>query len=128
MDSLATQLETITALRQVFAYPPDAITATPAAFVDYPTITFDDTYGGLTDVKTFQVEVLVPAGVDRVARSQLAPFCSVSGTSSVRAALESGDYVFSVPDVKSITFDFRDYNDVKYRAAIFEIEVTGSEP
>jgi hypothetical protein len=92
MDAVGDRLDTIAGLR-VFAYPPGSVTP-PAAVVSYPEgIEFDATYGRGSDRMTLPVVVVVGKASDRAARDKLGAYCDGSGASSVKAVLESGEYL-----------------------------------
>lgn len=126
MDQVATQLATITGLR-VTAYPPDNVQV-PAAVVSWPdSYTYDETYRRGMDRLTLPVLVLVQRTPDRVARSALAIYCNGSGSSSIKAVLESGTYTaFDSLRVESVAFDVVTFAGTDYTAATFSIDVVGS--
>lgn len=125
MDQVATQLDTITGLR-VFAHPPGTVVP-PAAVVSYPeTYTFDETYGRGMDRLTLPVVVVVGKPTERSTRDRLAAYCDGSGSSSVKAVLESGAYsAFHMLRVVDIEFDAVTIGGTDYMAALFTVDIAG---
>lgn len=124
MTELEAALDTIEDLRVVTVG--DKVVP-PAAFITYPPgIDFDGTYGRGTDAIELQAVVVVGRTVARETRRALAAYCAGSGSSSVKAALESYAYTEAdVVDVPHADFDVWPIAGVDYMAAIFEVKITG---
>jgi hypothetical protein len=125
MQAVSDRLDTIAGLR-CFGYPPGTVSP-PAAIVSYPDhLTFDETYGRGMDRLTLPVVVVVGRPTDRSTRDRLTAYCDGSGTSSVKAVLESGTYTaFDVIRVTGIEFDTVSIAAVDYLAAIFDLDIAG---
>jgi hypothetical protein len=126
MDQVATQLDTISGLR-VTAFPADSVSP-PAAIVSYPgTYTYDETYGRGMDRLSLPVVVVVGKPYDRSTRDNLAGYCDGSGSSSVKAVLESGTYTaFSTVRVESVEFDVLTIAGTDFMAALFTLDIAGT--
>ena len=125
MDQVAARLATITNLR-VFGYPADDAKP-PFAIVDFPDeYTYDETYGRGMDRMTLPVNVYVPRVVDRTLPDQMSAYASGSGSTSVKAVLESGIYTaFDTIRVSRAEFDWVKYGSGDYLAALFTLDITG---
>lgn len=125
MDEVGAQLDTISGLR-VFDYPAQRIEP-PAGILDYPEIIFDETYGRGMDRMTLPVYIAVGQVSDRASRLTLAPYCSGSGSSSVKAVLEAGTYTaFDVLRVMSVDASaVLTVAGVEYAAALFDVDIIG---
>lgn len=125
MDAVANRLDTIAGLR-VVAYP-DGQVNPPCAVVAMPSdISFDATYARGSDRLTLPVVVLVSGTVPRMARDAMAAYCDGSGSSSIKAVVESGSYTaFDSVRVTGIQFDAYTYGGVEYPAAIFDLDIYG---
>lgn len=97
MNVLSVATELAEALRQihpepgvqlrVHEYVPDTI-AVPAAFVSFPTITYDAAMGDLDHIAIFEVHVVLSRVSDKWGMRNLAPYLAALGTHSVKAAIE----------------------------------------
>src|SRR5690349_7034437 len=131
VDELADRLDAaVPALRAVHRFGPDAkrLEVLPAAIVALPTdaIRYLETYnqGGPAATATIPVVVAVSKVHSRSAHATLAGFLSAAGSSSIRAAIESGVYVHSssptcstgVPDELQIAGD-------TYLSAVFDVMI-----
>lgn len=126
MAEVAARLDTIAGLR-CFAWPPGTATP-PAAVVGYPTeYRYDETYGRGMDRMTLPVVVLVDGKpTDRKARDRLAAYVNGSGSSSIKAVLESGVYTaLDTLRVTGVEVDVYQLAAVEYLAAIFDIDIAG---
>jgi len=125
MTQVAQRLDTITGLR-VFDYPPAKVTP-PAAVVAYPDdLTFDATYGRGADRLTLPVVVVVGKASDRASRDQLAAYCNGTGTRSVKAVVEAGEFTaFHTVRVVGAEFDVVSIAGSEYIAALFELDIFG---
>lgn len=125
MQAVADRIDTISGLR-VYAYPADNIAA-PAAVVTYPeTYLFDETYGRGMDRMDLRVVVLVGKVSDRATRGNVAGYVAGSGSSSVKAVVESGTYTaFDSCRVRDVEFDLVAMAGVEYLAATFTIDIAG---
>lgn len=127
MGQLATRLQTITVLQQVFDHPVDSISP-PAAMVAWPDeVDYDLTYKRGADEITLPVLVIVGRVSDTAARDQLSRHVDGSGTNSIKAVLESGTYTaMDSVTVAKATFEVITYQDVDYLAALFTVDVVGT--
>ncbi|SCG38234.1 hypothetical protein [Micromonospora zamorensis] len=125
MTEVAERLRTIPNLR-VYDYPPGTATA-PAAIVSYPeSITYDETYGRGMDRMALPVVVLIGRPTDRNTPDKLAAYANGSGSSSVKAVLESGTYTaFDDLRVESADFDVVSLGGTDYMAGMFNLNVWG---
>lgn len=125
MQAVADRLGTIAGLR-AYPYPADSI-AIPAAVVGYPEITFDMTYRRGLDRMKLPVWLVVSDVSDRAARDALALFVSGSGTTSVKAVLESGAYAaFGTVRVEGAVPGTVTIAAVDYDAYRFDLDITGA--
>lgn len=119
MDAIGTALATITGLR-VFDFPPKAAQP-PFAFCDLPeSMTYDYTMARGKDSATVQVFVGVASANDRNARDQIAAYLAGSGSSSIKAAVDSSGR----RRVTSATVGPIEVAGVTYVGAVFSVEVT----
>lgn len=130
VGELADRIATVSGIRRVYRFGPDAkrIEAVPAAIVALPTdpINYLETYkqGGPAATATIPVIVVVSKVHSRSAHELIAGFLSAAGSSSIRAAIESGVYVHSssptcstgVPDELPIAGD-------TYLSAVFDVQI-----
>jgi len=126
MDEIGDRLDMIAGLR-VRKHPAGSVTP-PAALVAYPDdITYDETYARGMDRLTLPVVLVVGKASDRAARNELAAFVDGSGSSSVKAVLESGAYT-ALDEVRVVKaeFDVVSIAGTDYLAAVFELDITGS--
>lgn len=125
MDQVATQLDTISGLR-VYAYPADSV-APPAAIVSYPKeYEYDATYGRGSDRISLPVVVVAGKVSDRASRDALGAYVDGSGTSSVKAVLESASYTaFDELRVTGVEFDTVLIAGTNYIAALFTLDIAG---
>jgi hypothetical protein len=126
MQAIADRLDTIDGLR-CFGYPQPAVTP-PAAIVSYPEkIAFDQTYVRGKDRITLPLVVVVGKAHDRSTRDRVGVYCDGSGTSSVKAVLESGTYTaFDEVVVTDAEFDVVDIAGTDYLAALFNLDIVGA--
>ena len=122
---MAEAMATIPNLR-VREFIPALITP-PMAVVNPSNIEYDlNAQRGLTRF-VFTVSVFVVKADDRSAQKRIDPFVGVSGTQSVKAALEADRTLGGVVDtlrVQSVSnYSASDANDVDYLAVDFEVEV-----
>ena len=125
MDEIGEELATIVGLR-VYDFPSDHITP-PAAIIAYPDqVTYDETYGRGMDRLSLPVVLLVGRASDRASRDNLAVYAGGSGTSSVKAVVEGGEY--TACDTVRVTraeFDVVRVAGVDYAAALFDLDIAG---
>lgn len=129
-DGLKVRLETITGLRAHDTVP--GTVNPPAAIVEpSPPFTYHEAMGSTSPLATFRfrVHVLVTAVSDRAGQDKLDAYCSTSGASSVRAAIE-GDRTLggTVADCVVLTCD--EYGTAEagsntYYSATFTVEAKG---
>lgn len=119
MDNLGTALATITGLR-VFdftpdnAYPPFAVVSMPEE------VRYDNTAQRGTDEAVFEITVAVGKVSDRSARDQLAAYLAGTGSSSVKAAVDSS----GLRRVESARVVVITLGANEYLAAVFSVRVT----
>lgn len=125
MDEIGDQLDLIEGLR-VYRYPTDA-PQVPAAIVSYPVEwTFDSTMRRGTDECVLGVVVVVGKGTDRAARDRLAKYVDGSGSASVKAVVEAGEYTsLATARVAEVVIGTGTWNGVEYLSAVFEISISG---
>lgn len=125
MDEVAARLKTIDGLR-VFAYPPGKVSP-PAAIVSYPDdYTYDATYGRGMDRMTLPVVLVEGRPTDRTTRDRVGAYVNGSGTKSIKAVLESGEYTtFDVVRVANVEFDAFTIGAVEYMSAAFTLDIAG---
>lgn len=85
-SAIATNLSSISGLR-TSAYVPDQINP-PVAIVEPVSIAFDTSMGRGLDTLTFKVTVLVGRQEERTAQTLIDAYCSSSGASSIKSAIE----------------------------------------
>ena len=127
MDELAAELDTIAGLR-VYAFPADNVPA-PAAIVGYPeTLTFDTTMGRGVDTAVFPIFLLVGRVTDRTSRDLLGAYCDGTGSSSIKAVLQSGKPWTAMSSVRVASADFTVVTvaGVDYLTAVFTVNVYGT--
>ena len=98
-QGLATNLATISGLR-TSAFVPDNPTP-PIAIVIPRGVTFDTTFHRGADEYRFDIFVIAQRAAERSAQATLDSFCNPSGSSSVKAAVESD------PTLSGAAFDTR---------------------
>lgn len=84
---IATNLATISGLRTSSTMPDNP--NPPIAIVIPSTITFDDTFQRGMQTYTFNVLVVVGRADERTAQNKLDAYCSSTGSSSIKLAIES---------------------------------------
>lgn len=125
MDQLRARLGTIDGLR-TFEFgekvtPPGAVVALPDQ------ITFDETYARGADSMQLVAGILVGRTTDRAAWRRVAAYAAGSGSSSVKAVLESGTYTaFDYVTVTGCRFDVWTKQGTQYLVAAFDLDVVGS--
>lgn len=125
MDAIAERLDTIDGLR-VFGWPVGTLTP-PGAVVGYPVDgTYDESYGRGADSMVIPVVVVVGRVSERASRDLLAAYADGSGTRSIKAVLEGGEYtVFDTIRVQWPDFDTYTVAGVDYLSAVFDVSVFG---
>ena len=83
---LANNLSSITGLRTAAVMPDNP--SPPIAIITPDSINFDDTFQRGMQTYTFTVIVLVGRAAERSAQNALDAFCSSTGTSSIKLAIE----------------------------------------
>lgn len=125
-DELTTRLDTIAGLR-CFGYPPPTVVP-PAAIVSYPeAIQFDETYGrGMDRVPSWPILIVVGKATDRAAREKVYDYAAATGSTSVKAVLESGTYTsFDTIRVTQASFDVVTIAGNDYISALFTLDIAG---
>ncbi len=125
MVELGERLRTIDSV-QVYDYPPGSASA-PAIIVSYPdSITYDETYGRGMDRMALPVVVLIGRPTDRTTVDKMTAFAAGSGSSSVKAVLESGTYTtFDALRVEGADFDVVSLAGIDYMAGMFNLDIWG---
>ena len=125
-DGLVARLNTISGLR-VYETPPDLVSEFPAAVLSQsePFASYDQVMGAADVRYSFEVLLLVISGDEDQALSDLEPYISPTGASSVKAAVDgnlggNADWarVTQVNSVGRVT-----YNRTVYWGASFRVEV-----
>lgn len=126
MDEIAESLNSISGLRAV-AWPVTNVVP-PSAVVLFPSIyTYDETYQRGMDRMSIPVMVMVGRTTERTSRSQLARYLNGSGSDSIKAVVESGEYTaFDSVRVAKVDIDVYTMNGTDYWGAVFELDVLGS--
>lgn len=128
LDDVGARLKAVPGLEgRVYDYEPDSVSP-PAAIVLLPDrMRFDLTYGRGADSIELPVLLIESRVDDRSRRSRIASWCSGSGSSSIKAALEREPFaVFDSLQVKEITFDPYEIGGVVYVGALFLLDIVGS--
>lgn len=111
-SGLVTNLATITGLR-TYSYVPEDIQA-PAAVVDFPSVvSFDQAMSRALDAYEISVYVLVATSSDRKGQEKLANYVAGSGSSSVKAAIESDKTLGGACQTLRVT-ELTDFKNTKY--------------
>ena len=122
---LATNLATITGLR-TSAFVPDNPTP-PIAVVVPQRIEFDAAMGRGMDEYTFDVLVIAQRASERNAQTVLDGYCSSTGSSSVKAAIESdktlGGHAFDLRVTDMSNYTSLMIGETQYLAATFTVTV-----
>lgn len=124
-SGIATNLATISGLRTSATVPDQP--NPPIAIVMPPTITYDTSFSRGLDEYSFPVLVIVGRVSERTAQNNLDAYCNPSGTSSVKAAIESDKTLSGtastcrVTDVKSAQQLV--IGDITYLAVEFTVQV-----
>jgi len=124
-EAMGTALAAVPNLRVRPLIP--ALVTPPMAVVQPQQIEYDLNAARGLNRYTFTVTVFVVKADDRSAQLRVDPFVSVSGPSSVKAALESDRTLGGKVDTLRVTnvsnYSSSDANDVLYLAVDFEVEV-----
>jgi hypothetical protein len=124
-DGLATNLATIPGLR-VSAHLPEQINA-PMAVVGLQSVVYDQAFHRGLVLYNFQVSLLAARASDRWAQIRLDEFTSTSGSTSVKAAIESdrtlGSVAYDVRVTEMGAIGAVSLDDNMYLAAEFVVEV-----
>lgn len=125
-DGLVTRLNTISGLR-VYETPPAAVQEFPAAILTQrgPFAGYDRVMGAADVRYSFEVLVLVRSGDEDQALSDLEPYVTPTGASSIKAAVDgnlggNADWarVVQAPSVGRVT-----YQRAVYWGATFKVDV-----
>jgi hypothetical protein len=124
-SGIATNLATISGLR-TSAWIPDQINP-PIAVVKPDTVSFDTAFARGLDTFQFSVLTIVGRVDERSAQARLDAYCDTSGSSSIKAAIESdrtlGSAVSDVRVTEMRNYTALNVGDVTYLAAEFAVEV-----
>ena len=130
IGELRAALDTIDGLR-VAEWGAAKVSAPAAVVLPPERIEYGTTYGaGCDRYPDVWVMVLVDDPTNWRAFKELAPYCAGSGSSSVRAVVEGYAYTACDPQTVKVTegeFDVVKYAGIPYLAAIFHIDITGTE-
>ena len=122
-DKLATNLATISGLR-TSAFMPDN-PSPPIAIVMPSTINYDDVFKRGMQTYTFNILVIVGRVDERTAQNKLDAFCSSTGTSSIKLAIESdktlGGNAFDVRVTEMRNYGQLPVGEVTYLTAEFTV-------
>jgi hypothetical protein len=122
-EKLATNLATIPGLR-TSAFLPDN-PSPPIAIVMPSTINYDDVFKRGMQTYTFNVLVIVGRVDERTAQNKLDSFCSSTGTSSIKLAIESdktlGGNAFDVRVTEMRNYGQLPVGEVTYLTAEFTV-------
>lgn len=127
MDELAAAVQRVPSLAgRTYAYPVDDISE-PAAFVPFPAVDFDATYGRGSDDMDMTIVVIVGRLSDRSDRDRVVGYMDGAGGESIKAAVEGYEYTtIDYAHVASVATTDYTIAGVEYWALVFEVEVTGS--
>ena len=120
---LATNLATITGLRTAATIPDNP--NPPIAIISPVAITYDSVYGRGMQEYQFTVTVLVGLVAERSNQNKIDAYCSSTGSSSIKLAIESdkslGGKAFDVRVTEMRAYSSVTVGDVKYLAAEFTV-------
>lgn len=120
---LATNLATITGLRTAATIPDNP--NPPIAIISPDSITYDSVYGRGMQEYRFSVSVLVGLVAERSNQNKIDAYCSSTGSSSIKLAIESdkslGGKAFDVRVTDMRAYASVTVGDVKYLAAEFTV-------
>jgi hypothetical protein len=118
---IATNLASITGLRTAAVMPDNP--SPPIAIVQPDSISFDDTFNRGMQTYTFTVVVLVGRVAERSAQNAIDAFCSSTGTSSIKLAIERdktlGGKVYDLRVTDMRAYATISVGEVNYLAAEF---------
>jgi hypothetical protein len=118
---IATNLASITGLRTAAVMPDNP--SPPIAIVQPDSISFDDTFNRGMQTYTFTVVVLVGRVAERSAQNAIDAFCSSTGTSSIKLAIERdktlGGKVYDLRGTDMRAYATISVGEVNYLAAEF---------
>ena len=126
-SGLQTNLETITGLR-AYSYQPEQLNP-PFAYPVLNTVSYHQTMGMGGAITQFDWTVYVVVGrwVDRVAMKKLDAFLSPTGTSSIRAAIESdltlGGACQNLVVASSANISALEQDDAEYLQVSFSVTI-----
>lgn len=120
---LATNLATITGLRTAATIPDNP--NPPIAIITPNAITYDSVYGRGMQEYQFTIAVLVGLVAERSSQNKIDAYCSSTGSSSIKLAVESdkslGGKTFDVRVTDMRAYASVAVGDVKYLAAEFNV-------
>jgi len=120
---LANNLSSITGLRTAAVMPDNP--SPPIAIITPDSINFDDTFQRGMQTYTFTVIVLVGRAAERSAQNALDAFCSSTGTSSIKLAIERdktlGGKVYDLRVTNLRAYASIAVGEVNYLAAEFSV-------
>lgn len=120
---LATNIATIPGLRTTATIPDNP--NPPVAVISPISITYDSVYGRGMQEYQFTITVLVGLVSERSSQNKIDAYCSSTGTSSIKLAVESdktlGGKAFDVRLTDMRAYSSVAIGDVKYLAAEFNV-------
>lgn len=118
---IATNLATISGLRTAATIPDSP--NPPVAIISPDGITYDDTFARGMQEYRFTISVLVGLVAERSSQNKIDGYCSSTGSSSIKLAVESdktlGGKAFDTRVTEMRTYSSVTVGDVKYLAAEF---------
>jgi hypothetical protein len=118
---IATNLATIPGLRTTATIPDNP--NPPVAIISPDSITYDSVFGRGMQEYSFTISVLVGLVAERSSQNKIDAYCSSTGASSIKLAVESdkslGGKAFDVRVSEMRTYSSVSVGDVKYLAAEF---------
>jgi hypothetical protein len=124
-SGIATNLATISGLRTTATVPDNP--NPPIAIVIPQSVSYDTTFGRGMDTYEFTALVIVGRVDERTAQNRLDGYCASSGSSSIKAAIESdkslGGACFDLRVTEMRNYTSLTYGDVTYLGAEFVIQV-----
>lgn len=122
MDEIATAVATV--IPRTTAYPPPSLQP-PAAFIAYPTVEYDKTYGRGMDQIQLQIVAVESRITERGNRDLVLGW--VDSTGGIKTAVDGATYTSA--DIVIVTEGAPDVVDIagqEYQVYIFEVTATGS--
>lgn len=111
---------------RAYSWPVSPISP-PASYFGYPeNLEFDATGGRGMDRLSLPLVVVAGRAEERTSRDKLAAWCTGSGPTSIKAAIEFGEPVaFDSVRVEGVEFEPVTISGVDYAGAIFTLDIAG---